>query len=741
MSGDPGERRALPAHVADRVGRTFNLMFNRVSMYHMDHPSTQETLGMLGETLQEALKFVSPLTLVLDRERLYVEEEPLDPKVSAQRLVTHMKKAGIESVSFEKGMTQGELVAFGRVFGDLKSHPTADSMKQGLLRQGIQRIRINHVFFRKVTADEEVVARDETLRSTGGLGLGQVIIDLDSASTPEPSRTPLAERAVGSEDAVLLHRFEDLTLASLLEDPSAVGRRLLGTGPDSEPASMDPRARGEALIDGIRRLRAQVEKQQAGLQGTGAMDAMVEAVFKLRQEVQEGARSRMARGEILADQGAVFREMDDLTDQVMVQLVREEYKKGQISVKRLAQILRRMMPDVRELRRLLPRLKEALLADGMPLADYLQLVKELERELQSEELAAVLEEGAEDIGLSATELLREMRKDPRGAAELITLAAEIRSMGSAQDPNVLAQILAEYVDRLSGGLALEQTVGEGPEGGRRLKEIISRVQEELLEKLRAALGRSSVMRHVEEKLAQRRSDSLEELKREWVLQALVGTRSPQTHVDPQVVLQAVSSAYPDQAEQAQILEAVIQAMMGKGMDVAPLQAAVAKASRVAAGESDPQKAPKGTYNRTTMLFWLREEVKRAKRYPYAFSALLLSVKRAVALRPVPLGLVRPHEVRNALMEGILPLLREVDLVGCLEENKVLVVLPFTGKNGVKVVRERIHQNFDGKNLTVRNVPMRVNLALAEETFHKETMGSLQALMARLEARLGAALKG
>jgi hypothetical protein len=738
MSEKSQSGQALPPNVADRLGRVFNLMFNRVSMYSMDHPSTKETVQLLAEALQEGLRFVSPLTVVLEREKIYVEEEPLDPRVSAQRLVSHMKKAGVQSVSFERGLTQKELAAFGRLFGDPKTYPTAEHMKQGLLKSGVQNIRVNHVFFKKMTADDEVVDREELLRSTGGFGLGQVIIDVTGASGS--SAEAAQEKKLSDEESLFDRLFQDLTLARLVEDPSSVIKRLLGTGAESSEAPQEPDARGQALIQGIRKLKAELEKPRQDLKDTQAMGALVEAVFKLREEVQEGVEARAQKGEILADQSALSREMDDLTDQVMVQLVREEYRKGQISVKRLAQILRRMMPDLRELKRLLPKLKEALLADGMPLADYLQLIRELERELQSENLALILEEGAEEIGLSAADLLSEMKKDPKGAAELIALAAEIRSMGNRQDPNILARILVDYVEQISGGLALEQAQMEGPEGGRRLGEMISRIQEELVSRLKARLGESSVVRKVEQEVRQRNQKSLDELKREWLFQLFLGGKAPQGRVDVQTVLQAVNAAYPEQEGQAEVLDSVMQAMEAKGLDTAPLRAALAQRARLGAGEPDPQKPPKGAFNRNTILFWLREEVKRGHRYPYVFSLLLLSVKRAVALRPVPLGLIKPHEVRNALVQALIPMLRDVDLVGCLEENKVVVLLPFTGKNGVQVVRRRVLEALEGKTLEVRNVPMRINLTLADETFQKERAKKAQLLVAQLEAKLAAAMK-
>ncbi len=737
MADDRRQAGALSKATADRIGRLFNLLYNRVTMYHLDHPSTQETMRHFHQAVLDGLKAVSPLAVVLDKEKIYVEEEPLDPRVNPQRLVAYLKKAGVQSVSFEQGLMERELLGFARVFGDAKAYPTAEDMKRGLVQQGVQRVRINHVFFKKVTADQEVIGRG-TARMDAGPTMAKVLIDTsrdwgEGEAHPGPS-----VQGPQPDPSVLQGLYESLTLSMLLEDPAAISQRFLEAEEVSEKTPGEPQMSGAAVLQGIRQLRSRVEQSTFVTKDPASMQALVEATFKLREELNQGIEKRKQQGVLLPGEDMIHREMDDLTDQVMVQLIREEYRGGDISVKRLAQIIRRMMPDLRELKRLLPKLKDALLADGMPLTDYLQLVRELERELQSEELAVVLEEGAEQIGLSAQDLMREIRKDPKAAAELIALAAEVRAFGAEDQRNVLSQVLVDYIERVGGGLALEQVDQTGPEGVGRLREVVSQIQEELLGRLRGHLMESSLVREVKQGLEQRRERAIQEFQTEWVLRHfLQETESP---TDPQALMQAVEVAYPDPAQQGEVLELVIQAMEAKGLDPSPIKAALAQRVRVAPGESDPHRAPKGAYNRTMILFFIREEVKRAQRYPYAFSAMLLSVRLATAMRPVPIGMIRPHEVRNAVMVRVAELLRDVDMIGCLEDNKILIVLPHTGGKGVKVVAGRIMEAIDGKAITVRNVPMKLKLAVAEDTFQKDRIPSLKALLARMEAKLAQALK-
>jgi len=736
----PDERRqtgTLSKAIADRIGRLFNLLYNRVTMYHLDHPSTRETIKHFHQALADGLKAVSPLAVVLDKEKIYVEEEPLDPRVNAQRLVGYMKKAGVQSVSFERGLSERELMGLAKVLGDAKSYPTSEEMKRGLVQQGVQGVRINHVFFKKMTVDQEVVGRGMA-PSAAGPALTEVLIDTSREWGEQEAHPPASAKGPSLDSAFLQELYQSLTLTLLMEDPAAISQKFLEAEEVSKEGTGEPRMDGAAVLQGIRQLRSRVEQSAFVTRDPASMESLVEAVFKLREELNQGIEKRKQQGVLLRGEDLIHQEMDDLTDQVMVQLIREEYRGGDISVKRLAQIIRRMMPDIRELKRLLPKLKEALLADGMPLSDYLQLVRELERELQSEDLAVVLEEGAEQIGLSAQDLIREIRKDPKAAAELIALAAEVRAFGAGDQRNVLSQVLVDYVERVGGALALEQVDREGPEGVQRLRDIVSQIQDELLGRLKGHLMESSLVKEVRENVEKRRARTVQEFQTEWLLRRFL--QETETRRDPQAILQAVEVAYPDPSQQGEVLELVIQAMEAKGLDPSPMKAALAQRVRVAPGESDPHRAPKGTYNRSMILFFIREEVKRAQRYPYSFSAMLLSVRLATAMKPVPIGMIRPHEVRNAVMERVVELLRDVDLIGCLEENKVLIILPHTGSNGAKVVAKRIMEAIDGKALTVRNVPMKLRLALAEDTFQKDRTPDLKALLARMEAKLAQSLK-
>jgi len=101
-----------------------------------------------------------------------------------------------------------------------------------------------------------------------------------------------------------------------------------------------------------------------------------------------------------------------------VRLIKDEYRNDHtISIKRLAQIIRRMLPDIKELKFLLPQLKDGLFAEGMSPSDYLSLVKELNKELDSDGLIQVLIEASEQIGLTFNELLEGIKESPEESCQ------------------------------------------------------------------------------------------------------------------------------------------------------------------------------------------------------------------------------------------------------------------------------------------------------------------------------------
>ncbi|MGD8258507.1 MAG: hypothetical protein PVH56_13130, partial [Desulfobacterales bacterium] len=74
-------------------------------------------------------------------------------------MAAHFKKTDIESVSFEKGVKKADIKKFFSVFTNSKKYSTAGAMRFALSGLGIKNIKINYVFYKKMTTDEEVITK------------------------------------------------------------------------------------------------------------------------------------------------------------------------------------------------------------------------------------------------------------------------------------------------------------------------------------------------------------------------------------------------------------------------------------------------------------------------------------------------------------------------------------------------------------------------------------------------------
>jgi hypothetical protein len=730
MSDKNDGRASLPHPVSEQIGRLFNLLYNRVSMYSLEHPTTRECLAELLDAVQKGLDHLSPLAVILDKDRLYVEEEALDPRTNPHRLVAHMKKAGVESVSFERGVALRDLVLFAKVFSDTKQYPDAESMKRALLKGEVRKVRINHVFFKKVTKDEEIVDRD-SVSPVSGLSMGQVVID-DSRTSERSHQEALNPGAVSAGVSDGPHLGMGISLFQM--EPSQVLREIMaGVQKEEKSAQNRQHLHTDPIIGSLRQMRERIQRKEGG-EAASDPSRLLKWVFGFREGLMNEIRQGKQKGELSIDEEQVLREMDELTDSVFIEVIKEEYKKGQISPKRMAQIIRRMMPDPRDLKRILPKLKEALLAEGMSLKDYLELIQNLEKELRNEELTILFEEGAEAIGLTVEELIREVRKGPKAAAELIVMAAELRAVGEQQQ-DLLKELLVDYLEKACGELALTELETSQEKGQEALLEILHRIREELMEPLRARIYKKELLKEVEEETRKRTERNLETLQREWILMRILS----QSHdpMEAKRALDLLDKVYEDPAKKSEAYKWIVQAISNRGVEVrGVVEAGEVKEEKVVhIGVEEADRPPQGTVNRPIMLFLLREELKRAKRFTYCFSLIELAVAKAVALRPIPIGFIQPFQVRNGIMEEVASLVRDVDLIGILGERKVLILMPFADEGEVSILMDELRALLrKKKSHQIRGVPMEVEVKMASHVCKGEEE-NVQGLLIKLEKKL------
>ena len=171
MTEENTAEEKISKELAGKIGRSFALLYNRLSMYNQDHPFAAQALDDFFDIVDEGLSYSSPVVVIMYKDQFFVEEEPLDPRINTSKMLAHFKKTGIQSISFEAEVSEKELNDFAAIFINTTGYPTADAMKEACVEKKVARIKINHVFYRKVTEDDEIIDR-KTLEQQSGKAFG-----------------------------------------------------------------------------------------------------------------------------------------------------------------------------------------------------------------------------------------------------------------------------------------------------------------------------------------------------------------------------------------------------------------------------------------------------------------------------------------------------------------------------------------------------------------------------------------
>ncbi len=677
----------------DRFSRIIVMLLNRATMYQTNHPYVQQSVDEFFTILKQILPKVSPVVFIMSREQMFVDEEPLDPRIIVTKIVQHFNKTGTQSVSFEDGLQKNDIRIFLNIFTSLDKYSDADAMKKALADKGVRHIKINHVVYIKATEDDEIVSRDT---------LEEMTLEL-SAESQEKVRKQFMDMIM---ESVLAEEFEKtLTIDNLLKNPQELSQKMIEADKESVEGSdaedrrhgpvllhqldmlnqeiMDDRSDADdgattdlvtavfemknELLDGINAEDAEpldtsdkaqiinkidevtdnavmklarkheqagtsttnleqllgrwipeeeidgvlsrvktnlavkpiavnqilenpagishqiLEADEAAIGKTGAgqrnpgsvimghldlvkqeivgqafeeagtsLSDVAAAVFELKEQLLAGMKEKKTHGTIYTHEDKIIDTVNDITDEVILKLIKDEYQAGGLSPLRLAQILRRLIPEPSELKRLLPKIKTVLLDAGMPLKDYLEIIKTLGKELQSDELAKVISESAEEIGIDGESLIQEIKQNPDQAAELIFLAAEIRK--GTGDEKIMTDLMVDYVERLGVSLDFDVAKGDDVKGKNHLRRIIGNIESDIVGRLKNMNVKDDLIGRLEEKLETRMDEILDKAKEELLKSQ--GSKKGADDLDDMTLLKMMERNVVENVELTAILETI-----------------------------------------------------------------------------------------------------------------------------------------------------------------------------------------
>lgn len=667
---------ALQQKDAEQLVRLFNVLFNSALLYGGVHPTTLKSVLPFFETLTRVLTAVASVSFVVDRESLFVEEWPVDKVVNARRMLQQFEKSGVVSVTFERDVSHNAVEKFVEHAGNSATVTRVDVLQRLLQQPPCRGIKLNYVRYGKITDDQTIV------------GKGEATSFSDASVTYENP----------AETAGSIQQIEEvLSLAHLFEHPEQ-------SAADFARLALDPRS-----ADGAARSLSELRKS-INFDNAPSADLLLNAVYELKIDLADAIAVQRETGRLIASTSPVVEEMDRLTCDVIVKLVREEYGGGEVSLRRLAQIIRRMLPDINDLKRLLPYLKPALIDAGMSISEYLQLIRTLNVELESEALAGTLQDAASGIGASVSELVQAIRSQPDDAARLLVMASEIRK-GTREDDAQLSSMLTEYIEKVSTSMALESHELDTKGNTTVLKQMLEKLEKQLLDSLRKYGVEEPVLNGVGNMLAQRFDTVFDKAAGQWIKSEL----GAEPHLKPHELSERLAHLLGEQTQLDRLNKPIVEALAVSGLGAGQVDELL-KTLKADLLKGKSVVLPPGILSENNIQFLLEREIKQQRRYKTPFSSIMVTLEGLFADTNARRA---SGDEENALLVKVFSVvkhsLRDIDLIGSLgakENRAVLALLAMTDAAGSEVVRRRLVTIMDGLIVKINNVETRIIVAVS-----------------------------
>ena len=275
---------------------------------------------------------------------------------------------------------------------------------------------------------------------------------------------------------------QNISLKSLLADPAGFSHDMVARGLPAGPGqggSDGPLGQPYSITGHLSALSSEIKQLLSG-GAPVALSELAEALVKMKRELLSEIESQKSLGIILDRDGEVRDQAEEITDAVILELVRKEYGQGKTAVERLAFVLQRIVPLPEDLKRLLPKIKTCLLAEGMPLADFSKLIKQLGADRQNEGVVQAIHQGAEEIGVDGSDLLGRLKSDPTGFARFLYLASEIEKQSGSSKP--LSDILVDHLERLGPKLVNRGGGAEQAASDEKLRNLVLHFNAKVVER-------------------------------------------------------------------------------------------------------------------------------------------------------------------------------------------------------------------------------------------------------------------
>ena len=194
-------------------------------------------------------------------------------------------------------------------------------------------------------------------------------------------------------------------------------------------------------------------------------------------------------------------------------------------------------------------------------------------------------------------MLEGIKEAPEEAAKLIVLAAEIKKGGVRTDDEQMSAVLSDYIEKVSRALALQSPEAAASGGGMMLKAAVTRIEREILDRLKSQNVAPNTISEVAEKLASQFSETVSVLHGDWVRTNLTRLEKP----NDEMLLSIIEQVAEHGQESGGVTEEIRAILISHGFSAETIDTIVKKAQlRAAAAITHSIEIPAGVLNASDM---------------------------------------------------------------------------------------------------------------------------------------------
>jgi GGDEF domain-containing protein len=327
-------------------------------------------------------------------------------------------------------------------------------------------------------------------------------------------------------------------------------------------------------------------------------------------------------------------------------------------------------------------------------------------------------------------MIEEVKRNPAHAAELIYLASEIRK--GTGDESALSDILVEYIEKLGERMARDAD-NSSPEGAAHLKKVMTDVESTILKKLSHMNVNTTLLVRMEERLNARMESILDGMRVQWL-----NSRTSQEKVKMLSVLQTLEHNVSQDEILAPILKAVrarVDAGEIEENNYSQIHEEIIRQKQANDALVEEKGIPEGVLDAEEIMFILDKEIARAQRYGSFFSALAFAFVSAKPTTKHQKGTVTQEAVLDAALYKLSTIIRQVDYIGQVGKNKMIVLLPMIAREEARKALSRILRLLHASPLNVCGVSVDLRVAGVMTDFDHEKMPDAKAFTKQINYQL------